>query len=222
MVPSIDLEVPYQEKELAKALGARWDARRKIWYVVDREDLTPFDRWLPRPPRINHRSDSYMLLESQRGCWNCGQATRVFGFAMPRGHEQFEESSGDLEFSSDAEYETWLDGPEAMQWVSQTAAAVLCYVIHISESALSRMQSLTIRYRKDFSSVTGTRYFMNHCESCDAKLGDFETIEEFDAPLCPIGTASASRLFLYPVNERLEADSSSAPLPTCRPTVLER
>jgi hypothetical protein len=39
-------------------------------------------------------------------------------------------------------------------------------------------RSLTIRYRKDFSSVTGTRYFMNHCESCDARLGAFETIQD--------------------------------------------
>lgn len=47
---SIDLEVPYQEKELAKALGARWDLRRKVWYVVACDDLTPFAKWLPQPP----------------------------------------------------------------------------------------------------------------------------------------------------------------------------
>ncbi len=59
---------------------------------------------------------------------------------------------------------------------------------------------------EDSSGVTGTRYFMNHCAHCDAKLGDFETIEELDAPLRLTGTASASRLLRYPVNERLEAD----------------
>lgn len=211
-MPPIELEVPYQEKELAKALGARWDARRKVWYVIERDDLTPFAKWLPQPPRIDHRSDSYFLLESRRDCWKCERETRVFGFAIPRGHEQLEESSPDLEFPSDAEYEAWLAGPGAMQWVAQEAAAVLSYVTHISESALSRMRSLTMRYRRDHSGVTGTWYFMNHCEHCDAKLGDFETIEEFDAPLRPIGTASASKLLRYPVNERLEADSSSTSL----------
>jgi uncharacterized protein DUF5710 len=74
---SIDLEVPYQEKELAKALGARWDLRRKVWYVVACDDLTPFAKWLPQPPRINHRADSYILLESQRDCWKFGRR-RVF------------------------------------------------------------------------------------------------------------------------------------------------
>ncbi len=119
--------------DLAKAAGARWHPRRKVWYVVDPDDLTPFAKWLPPPPRINHRADSYSLLESSRDCWKCRRDTRVFGFAIPRGH--------------------------------------------------------------------------------DAKLGDFETIEEYDAPLRPISTESASRLLRYPVNERVEADASSA-LPT--------
>ena len=144
LMSSIDLKVPYHDKELAKAAGARWDARRKVWYVVDRDDLTPLAKWLPRPSRINHRADSYVLLESRRDCWHCGRQTRVFGFAMPRGHEQLKEASPDLEFSIDAEYEAWLDGPDAIQWVAQDTAAVLSYVTHISEAALSRMHSLTM------------------------------------------------------------------------------
>jgi len=208
-MPSIDLDVPYQDKDLAKTLGARWDPRRKVWFVVDRDDLTPFAKWLPQPPQINHRAESYVLLESWRNCWKCGIKTRVFGFALPRGHERLEESNPNIEFSSDAEYEAWLDGPDSTEWVPQDATAVLSYITHISESALARMHSLTMRYRKDHSGVTRSRYFMNHCEHCDAKLGDFETIEECDSPLRPIGIASASRLLRYPVNERVEADASS-------------
>ena len=44
-----NLKVPFAEKEEAKKLGARWDATRKIWYVEDKEDLTPFSRWAPSP-----------------------------------------------------------------------------------------------------------------------------------------------------------------------------
>ncbi|MDO8263725.1 MAG: DUF5710 domain-containing protein [Gallionella sp.] len=43
----IDLKVPFAEKDAAKALGARWDADRKIWYVKDVADLTAFMRWIP-------------------------------------------------------------------------------------------------------------------------------------------------------------------------------
>ena len=44
-----DLKVPFAEKDAAKALGARWDAANKIWYVVDKPDMTPFAKWSPAP-----------------------------------------------------------------------------------------------------------------------------------------------------------------------------
>jgi hypothetical protein len=40
------LKVPYAEKDQAKALGARWNAERKAWYVPDGTDAAPFERWL--------------------------------------------------------------------------------------------------------------------------------------------------------------------------------
>jgi hypothetical protein len=42
------LKVPYAEKDEAKALGARWNARRKAWYVPDGTDSQPFERWLAK------------------------------------------------------------------------------------------------------------------------------------------------------------------------------
>jgi hypothetical protein len=40
------LKVPYAEKDKAKALGARWNAERKAWYVPDGTVTTPFEQWL--------------------------------------------------------------------------------------------------------------------------------------------------------------------------------
>lgn len=42
-----DLNVPYAEKDKAKRLGARWDIARRVWFVVDVENLEPFLRWIP-------------------------------------------------------------------------------------------------------------------------------------------------------------------------------
>lgn len=41
------LAVPYAEKDEAKALGAKWDARQKAWYVPAGADLDGFRSWLP-------------------------------------------------------------------------------------------------------------------------------------------------------------------------------
>lgn len=44
----INLTTPFAEKDAVKALGARWDATRKLWYITDVADLSPFQRWLPK------------------------------------------------------------------------------------------------------------------------------------------------------------------------------
>ncbi len=44
----INLVTPFAEKDAVKALGAHWDGARKVWYVQDMDDLTPFLRWIPQ------------------------------------------------------------------------------------------------------------------------------------------------------------------------------
>jgi hypothetical protein len=39
------LKVPFAEKDEAKALGARWDAAKKKWYVPAGKDSEQFSRW---------------------------------------------------------------------------------------------------------------------------------------------------------------------------------
>ena len=43
----INLVTPFAEKDAVKALGARWDAAKKLWYIEDVSDLGPFLRWIP-------------------------------------------------------------------------------------------------------------------------------------------------------------------------------
>lgn len=43
----INLVTPFAEKDAVKALGARWDAAKKCWYITDVVDLTPFAHWIP-------------------------------------------------------------------------------------------------------------------------------------------------------------------------------
>ncbi len=43
----INLVTPFSEKDAVKALGGRWDAAKKCWYIVDVADLAPFMRWIP-------------------------------------------------------------------------------------------------------------------------------------------------------------------------------
>lgn len=52
----VNLKVNYRDKDIVKALGARWDYERKTWFIVDVEDLTPFMRWIDKDydPQVRH------------------------------------------------------------------------------------------------------------------------------------------------------------------------
>ena len=47
---NISLKVPFNEKDQAKALGARWNAEAKHWYVPQGVEAAPFEKWFTNAP----------------------------------------------------------------------------------------------------------------------------------------------------------------------------
>jgi hypothetical protein len=45
---NINLKVPFNEKDQVKALGARWNAELKQWYVPQGVNSAPFEKWFSR------------------------------------------------------------------------------------------------------------------------------------------------------------------------------
>lgn len=72
------LNVPFEEKDVAKGLGARWDAQRKQWYAPEGSDLAQFERWMP--------AYLYLAIGSHE-CWKCHKDTRVVAFGVPYDYE---------------------------------------------------------------------------------------------------------------------------------------
>lgn len=46
-IPRIYLDCPYEDKDIARSLGARWDAEVKKWYIMNGQSTRPFSRWMP-------------------------------------------------------------------------------------------------------------------------------------------------------------------------------
>lgn len=46
---NVYLNVPYAEKDAAKALGARWDPAKKKWYAPAVKDISLFSKWKAEP-----------------------------------------------------------------------------------------------------------------------------------------------------------------------------
>jgi hypothetical protein len=43
----INLKVPFDQKDQAKAVGAKWDAKIKRWYIDADVDMGKYRQWLP-------------------------------------------------------------------------------------------------------------------------------------------------------------------------------
>ena len=48
IIHGLILEVPYKDKDQAKALGAWWDPEMRKWFVPKGHDTKPFRQWVPK------------------------------------------------------------------------------------------------------------------------------------------------------------------------------
>lgn len=69
---SIKLNVPFEDKDIVKALGAKWDGNLKTWYIPNHIcDLKPFEKYiyftLSKANYIFNPKESYFIL----GYQNC-------------------------------------------------------------------------------------------------------------------------------------------------------
>jgi hypothetical protein len=191
----VDLNVPFSEKDEAKQLGARWDASAKVWYVPDGVDHRAFQQWLPDEPDITVRAISYSIAQAEETCWKCGELTRVYSFLLPAGHETFEPGE------DDDEPDTW----QAHEWVSMVS-----YVTDLLPSIAVRIKALTPHYYLDFSMTTNSSYWMNHCEHCGIKQGDFAMHNEPGGAFFPMDEEAVAGIRLQHVAEPFSCNGSTS------------
>lgn len=155
-----NIHVPFEEKDSAKALGARWDSALRTWYIPDGISEESFVEWfeprpeiLPDPPDfsstpMNRRLDKAGILDDWITCHQCRTETPVLTI---------------VEFDQDGD----LDGITGVEAVD----------------AALRQALEPFPYFKRVYSRTQQRWLMgNCCVYCDALQGDFFLHSEPDGP----------------------------------------
>lgn len=82
------LSVPFEEKDIAKSKGARWEPEKRKWYVPEGLDSLHFIKWIPElTPENEHNlySENYFIGESSRRCWKCDEQIPLYAFYLPEG-----------------------------------------------------------------------------------------------------------------------------------------
>lgn len=161
------LSVPYKDKDEVKNLGAMWDHEKRMWFIFDQMASSPFRRWLP-DDRITIKAAQYSIMRGREVCWSCGRSTDVFGFYLSLCEELWEEDE------------------ECGPCWSIRHEATACFITFLGSGPAQQIITVSGgKYRNDFSKTTNNRYWMNHCQWCDAKLGDHYLFCEPGGPFLP-------------------------------------
>lgn len=192
----VDLKVPYEQKDEAKRLGARWDRDRRVWYVPDGIDPAPFAHWRP-PESPNHafnlRGAEAYLVRSPARCWRCTESFTAVGFLMAPGFEIRDHAENG-------------NGIETEFWSTQEEWAFAHYITDMPSAITNMLKSEAPLYRLAFSKTTQTTYWANHCPACKVLQGDFNLFEEPDGAFFLLSAEQARKMTATRLAMTFEAD----------------
>lgn len=188
----VDLSVPFSEKDDAKRLGARWSSQRRTWYVPAGVDPGPFARWrgdvsAERPYPLS-ASEAYLVTASER-CWRCDASFTAVAFLLAPGFVLDEHADG---------------GEQLSDW------AFVEYITRLTPEAARSAQAVQPAYRQGYSRTTESRYWANHCPSCQALQGDFHLYSEPGGAFWLADAEDAARMKARPLKGGFAADGGLA------------
>ena len=160
------LNVPYEEKDEAKKLGARWNPDIKKWYVQNRRDYPKFYRWIVTQGDIVVCNNLYVL-EGSQNCFKCGRKTRVIGFGLEDFYD-LRDCDFDENPSAEIEYQSGvirIAGP-----IDPIPGSILTYL------------RKNYNYKMRYSKTTKESHVNNCCDNCNVLQGDFYLFSEVESP----------------------------------------
>lgn len=171
------LNVSYEEKDEAKALGAKWNPELKKWYIISKTNYPKFRKWiLKENDSTVVVCDYFYIVEGKQNCFKCGKETEVIGFGLEN-YLQIYQSGFD-----------WFSGE-----------------INIA-SSLKPLPTGLLSYLKErynyyfgYSKTTKSNYYANHCKHCNILQGDFYLFNEVDSPFFVDSIECARELILHKI-----------------------
>ncbi|AUG55271.1 zincin-like metallopeptidase domain-containing protein [Thalassospira marina] len=163
------LNVPYSEKNDAKALGAKWDRRAKSWYVQDDTDLKPFARWneqtLEKPQSRMRPEEEFALACRENGLVIEGLPTmdgkwhRV-SVESDRKGQKSGSYRGFIEGIPAGNIVNYKSGNEPVKWVSSAAERNPAEIERSKAEAAARKAQMEENLKAQYKQVAKRAYAM--------------------------------------------------------------
>jgi Domain of unknown function (DUF5710) len=179
------LNVPFSEKDDAKQLGARWDASVKKWYVADHLTSSSFSRWTESHQQLNQILIAPIwILSALEQCYNCTKISHVNCLAST--------SIKDIEYDDyNQAYHLLVNIKDEQLTISNLET--------FDSRLLQPIKQYAPNYFLDYSKTQGAEVWMNHCEYCGTKLGDFFLHNEPSGAFFPMSKdkSTISRFLIF-------------------------
>jgi len=192
------LYVPYKEKDEAKALGAKWDANKKRWFVANRNDYPLFAKWFFENNEICETQiimDNFYIVVGKGECWKCHNTTNIIGLGIAHYFT--------IDFDDDNEaYSNISEGIDNTIHISPIAQG-------FSKKFMDKL-SERFNFKKGYSKTIGNSYFANHCQHCNSLQGNFFIFDEVDSPFFIDTKEAAEQLLLYEVKLKYDIALSTS------------
>lgn len=161
------LEVPYEQKDHAKLLGAKWDQSRKQWYATNKFEYYKFLDWIPwSDSNFSLICDSLYIVEAPHKCFKCKKETNVISLAY---NEQFM-------FYKD------VDGNLINYEYTNNCLHYFTVEDEIDNVQLRSFLKDKFNYYYSYSKTIKEHYVANHCKHCGKIQGNFHLHEEIHSP----------------------------------------
>lgn len=151
----LKINVPYNDKDVAKSKGAFWDVEQKTWFVPDHKDINDFQQWIDKSKvSVIIKSPVSMALNST-DCYKCGNNTAVISLA------------------SNNFYYLSTDEKEEEKWFRADKFSFFSMPLFIENELAGKINRLFPNYKIAYSKTAESSYWANHCDHCGALQGDF-------------------------------------------------
>lgn len=131
----------------------------------------------------------FVLAESTEECWSCGSDTKVFAILLPKIEDEMKVRKADEED------------------ISAPTPCSLSNISEVNDPVETYLKGLSPNFYSDHSGTAGHTYWMNHCEKCSAKIGDFYLHSKPGHAFFPVTDEEIRKIKLTRIDIPLEADA---------------
>lgn len=207
IVMKLKLNVPYAEKEIAKALGAQQDGETLYLPLHDGGhdivtgsrtciDIEPYRPWLDLgkyEPIVIAKPPLYAAFAVD-SCWKCKKESPVICFCAEDWISWYLNNGGDDCEDEEPEIDDF--GP----------MGIFYYVEHMGNELKTIVKENFPFFHEGYSKTIRRRCWFNHCVHCGALKGDYFLHEEMDSVFSPHTEEEAAEVTLVELPLRYAAE----------------